>query len=130
MAGPQQNADYIGIRIFNGLAPTELPKCVPVTVDFTLQASWTIDLSIAQDQGRLAFVQSVFVDNSGNSAILSLTCSITGQTIQVPANAQGYFPLLATDAWQFTVSLPATNSNPNTKIFFLNVPVPACVWTV
>lgn len=130
MAGPQDSRNYVGYRIANGLAPRNLPKALTVDLDFSLQASYHINLELATERDRIDFVQSIFIDNSQNAQPLTITFWVSRQTVVCPPNAQGYFPVYVPEAPKMDISLPATVANTDTRIQFLNVPMPACVWGV
>lgn len=119
-----------GRRVYNGLWPTDLSKGLKVTIDLTAVASlpWMVDLSEEQELGQIPFVQSAWIDNSGNTVGLILTTSI-GQSITVAAGWQGFYPILDTDH-RFTVTTVAgaAGQNAQTTIIFLSVPMPASSW--
>lgn len=75
--------------------PSEGPKCIPITLDFSLAQTYAIDYSNMQQRGFLSMCQSVWVDNSLNAAVLSLIVPGTNQTIKVAAGVQDYFTVLA-----------------------------------
>ena len=112
---------------FNALIPAEGPRVVPFEIPFdTGPGPYWIDLTLSMQQKRITAVQSVWVDNSLNSAPVQIQAQGIGQTIIVPPNAQGYVPILAPQtAPKFTIS---SSGNVNVPLIFLNVPVPSAVW--
>jgi len=128
MLTPSDTLRFAAYRTFNGLAPKELPKALTLALDFSAETSYVIDLEHAETEARLSLVQSVFVDNSVNAEQFSLTVSISGQVLRVPASAQAYLPVLAPSGAKFIAALKAVGTG-ITTISFLNFPVPAAVWT-
>lgn len=122
-----------GLRVYNGLFPADLPKIFRIAIDLTATGSfpWVIDLSEEQDRGQLPYIQSVFIDNSLNAVPLVLTSDL-GQVIQCGANAQGFFPVLASANPRFlaTTSSGAAGTNTQTSIIFCSMPMPASFWKV
>lgn len=86
--------------VFNGYAPMQGPKALPVTLDFTATQIITFDLLLEETQGVIQYVQSIWVDNADNASPLTLTFAQTNQRIVVPANAQGAWPVIAPDQTQ------------------------------
>jgi len=74
--------------------PSEGPKCVPITLDFTSVTTLELDYGNMQSRGFLNMCQTLWVDNSLSAVILSIQIPVTGQTIKVPAGVQGYFTCL------------------------------------
>lgn len=114
----------IGVRIFNGLAPAELPKALPHSFDFSAVSSIHFDLRKARDEAKIAWVQTVYIDNSANAQPISVKSAITNQTVTCPPNCQGYFPVLAAEP-DFILS---TTGGVVVLLQFINVMMPASVW--
>lgn len=70
------------------------PKIVPITLDFTASPSYFLDFSNQMAMGYLDMVQTLWCDNFVNTAILKITCPMSQQVLQIPAQTQGYFPIL------------------------------------
>lgn len=70
------------------------PKIVPISLDFSASPSYFLDYSNQGALGYLDMVQTLWVDNFGNAAVLKITCPNSQQVIQVAAGAQGYYPIL------------------------------------
>lgn len=113
------------VSVLNALVPPEGPKSLAQTLDFTSTQSVTIDLTITTQQVLISTVQSVFVDNSANSAELSCTSSGTQQSITVPAGAQGWFSLVATNRPKLTFQ---TTTGVRIPVILLNVPMSQQFW--
>lgn len=116
--------------IANMVVPAGGPKCVPVmNVDFSNAAQIMLDGSVIVQQGKIEYLQGVFVDNSSNLNNLSLTMSTTNQVIICPKKSQGYFTIMCPDPPQI---IAATSQTANLIIpfFFYNVPIQPAVWSV
>jgi hypothetical protein len=116
--------------IANVVVPAGGPKCVPaIGIDFTNVGSIVLDGSAIVQQGKIEYLQGVFVDNSTNINTLSLTMSTTGQTIIVPKKSQGYFSIMVPDPPQIIAATPQT-AGLVIPMFFYNVPIQPAVWSV
>jgi hypothetical protein len=104
------------------------PKCVPLNVDFTAAAIVTLDGSSIVSQGKIEYLQGVFIDNSANVNNLSLTMSTTGQTLICPKKSQGYFSIMVPDPPQIQAN--ANGVGLVIPMFFYNVPIQPAVWSV
>jgi hypothetical protein len=113
--------------IANMVVPAGGPKCVPVNVDFTAVASVQLDGQQIVTQGRIEYLQGVFIDNSANINNLSLTMSTTNQVIICPKKSQGYFTIMVPDPPQIIAATPIGLVIP---MFFYNIPIQPAVWSV
>lgn len=111
----------------NVAIPDEGPKCIRADLDFSSEASITIEGLLATTTGTMSYIQGVFIDNQNNDNPVQLQCNVTGQVITCPANSQGYFPLLITNPPRFVASTIAVASL-RVKMFFYNVPIQPMVW--
>ena len=107
---------------FNGYAPKEGVKALPLDFDFTSVGRIQLDLLNENTQGVIQFVQSVWVDNSDNPNALVITFGVTGQRITVPANAHGMWPVIAIDQVQFTLE-SVVDPDATGQIILMNVPM-------
>ena len=114
--------------IANVVVPAGGPKCVPANVDFSNAAQVLLDGTQIVTQGKIEYLQGVFVDNSANVNNLSLSMSTTGQVIIVPAKSQGYFSIMCPDPPQIVAS--TVQANIVIPMFFYNVPIQPAVWSV
>lgn len=126
--GPSLQNVYQPISVFNALVPKEGPKAVPYNMNFTTGAAFTADLRQTVSQGYISVIQSVWIDNSANSDTLSMTVQGTNFTINAPAYSQGFYPVTVGPQPVFQFSSASTSAA--VAVEFLNVPVPASVWTV
>ena len=103
------------------------PKALHIPLVFTREVT-EVDIElfgrVAEDD--LEYIQTMYVDNSLNSASLILKFNGLYQTVTVPPFSQGTFPVL----------VPRTNPKFSAKstggitidIYLLNVPLPYAVW--
>lgn len=122
------NNPYQYTRIYNQTRPTEGPKCIPITHDFSvaLQNPFHIDLTQNEVQTRFGMVQTIFVDLSGSDNTITFTIEGTNQRIVAKGRTQGYYPVLAPNPTKIDVKSSAnTDVVPMTLI---NVPVAGVVW--
>jgi hypothetical protein len=70
------------------------PKIVPIILDFSASSSYFLDYSNQMVMGFMDMVQTLWVDNFGNTQILKITIPASQQVLQIPAGTQGYFPCL------------------------------------
>lgn len=113
------------VAIYNALVPPEGPRSVTVPLDFALSPRFTVDFTLAYMRKVISMVQSVWVDNSLNTAQLVFTVEGTGEVLKVPPGSQGSFPIISAIRGKITV---ATTTAIATKAIFLNVPLPQSVW--
>lgn len=123
--GPSQSAQWFTDNVYNGRFPTQGPKVVPVPLDFSLQQSFTIDLTQSARLKQIDIIQGVFFDNSLNTTPLTIVTKTTNQNLSCPGSSQGYLPLFAGDTPIFTVTCQGGH---RATIFFNNIPLPAAVW--
>lgn len=113
--------------IANVVVPAGGPKCVPTFVDFSNAASVLLDGQAIVSQGKIEYLQGVFIDNSANVNKLSLTMSTTNQTIIAPAKSQGYYTIMVPDPPQIVAA--TVQANIIIPLFFYNVPIQPAVWS-
>lgn len=112
-------------QVYNAIIPKEGPKTVSVPLDFSLNASYLLDFTLAYQQTTMTVVQACWIDNSANGNELSISVDNTGQVIRVPPNAQGTFPIIAAIRPKITVASAGSAVVPS---MWLNVPLPLAVW--
>lgn len=110
-----------------GCPPKEGPVSLRVDFDFpTLGTSIDADLSPVHNRGDMTSVQSIYVDNSQNTSILTITANGTNQRIVVPPQSQGYIPILVIDPPTFNFSTVGAFVVP---VQFLNYYMPPFIWS-
>lgn len=83
------NLSYYSVQ--NLQIPAEGPKAIPLTLDFSVAASYTLNLQNVEARTYISQVQSVYLDNSDNTASLTVSMPGTNQKITITPNRQGYF---------------------------------------
>ena len=112
-------------NILNAVVPPEGPKSAAVVLDFTSTDTVIVDFTITTAQGKISTIQMLWVDNSLNDAPLTVTVQGTSQNIDIPAGAQGWFPVVATNRPKFVCTTPP---GPVITSLWLNVPVAQGYW--
>lgn len=111
----------------SGVSNGNIPKSSRVaSFNVTLASGATVafDLRPFVYKNMIKQVQGVFVDNSANATFTSIQTAVN-QTIIVPPNSQGFFPLYLSD--DDTLQLAG---NGTVNYVLLNFPTPASVWSV
>src|SRR5882762_1157732 len=120
-----QNA-LIQRTIANQQLPADRPKFVLLPFNFTTLALQAVDLLQYAARGFISAIQTMYVDNSTNTASLVFKFGQpSAQSIIVPAGAQGYFSILVPEPY-FIVSTTGTPAN--IQVMFLKVPIAPSVW--
>lgn len=115
--------------------PQEGTRLVAAQYNFTSQASFTEDLSQLVSKGDAAPLQTLYVDNSGNTQGVQFVIPGAGQVINVPASSQAILPAFFNPngpAYSIT-TLAAGVPTPiaaTTRVIIINVPVSPCVWHI
>lgn len=113
-------------KILTGMIPCEGPKTIPILIDFSLGNTFTADLSVIQNLAFITCVETVFIDNSQNTAPLKVSTSPnTKQDLYIPAGAQAYLPILQTNPAVLTFF---TTTALKIMVQLLNFYVPPFVW--
>lgn len=120
MAGPYVRA---GFPVWNGLAPEEGPKMLKIDLDFATRGTIEVELYTENTQAQFQFAQTVYIDNTTNTAPLLLIAAVTGQRITVPAGGGIIAPFFSLDQTQVRVTSVAGAGT--AQLIFLNVPLPA-----
>lgn len=97
-----------------------------IKLDFSLGLSQYIDFATWINQATIKSVQGLYVDNSGGANSVNFTMSGTGQVMTVPAGAQAYLPVLASNPPNITVD--CANNTQITFLQVLNFFVPPYIW--
>jgi hypothetical protein len=123
----QSNSTLFPVPINTGKIPQEGPCAVPISYDFSAGVTtYTTDMTQIHAQGKITTVQSVFVDNSLNNGIVTVSASGLAQQISVAAGGQGVFPILVGGQTVFTIT---TLGSISAKISFVNVALPGFQWS-
>jgi hypothetical protein len=103
-------------------------QAIHILIDFSLGASYALDLSQVQALGKMDSVQTLYVDNSAGTSTLTIQMSLTLQSITIPPLSQAYIPVLQGNPpqMQFTVG----GGTPKVNIQLMNFFLPPLVWGV
>lgn len=106
------------------------PGAVPYSIDFSAAGingiPQNVDLSAGGGlKNQLQDVRSIYVDNSNNSASLSITMNVTRQVLTWPAFSQGYLQCAATTP-QFQIS---TAGDVLVGFDFFNIEIDNFIWS-
>lgn len=131
----KQQTQFVEVPIYNQLVPSEGPKCVPLTFDFSVAGSYSLDYQNMQARGFLSLVQCLFVDNSNNNAALLVLVNGTGQLLKVDAFTQGYYPVMVPSPIRLTFTTPINAALGGTTgtplaVWMLNIPMAGSHWSV
>lgn len=120
------NASNLQFSTVKGLAvPAEGPRAVPLTLDFSAAAQYTLNLQNTQARDYISMVQAVYLDNSANASPLTVTFPASGQSITIAPNRQGYFSVLCPNPAQLVFSSAGTVL---CTAILLNFPVTDADW--
>lgn len=97
------------------------PLVFPVTLDFSVNTSLEVDFTSLVQRNVVDFISSVFVNIIGLNEAMTIRCNATQQTITVPENAQGYFPLMLSDGPVITFTVANVIATP-IVVQFSNIP--------
>ncbi len=125
MAKVQDLTKLVGdIGIGNGLWPDKHgPRSLTYTDTLDAATPFPLDLTMVSVRGFLKSIQSVWVDNSAGSNVLTVTCEGTAQVISVPAGVATFYTiLLSRDTPKLAVQRADAGAF---SLIFLNVPVPS-----
>ena len=109
-------------RIFNSVMPdADGPRCLPLPYTLVANEPFNIDLTLADMQGLITGIHTVYIDNYDGTAGVTLTCETTGQRIKVEAGSARYCPVLSPTP-KFSLVSTAGQTG---RIIFINVPIAA-----
>jgi len=117
----------VGFKVGIGFEPSNYIS-VPYILDFTQGNTVVIkDMFQEQSQDIIPFVQSLFIDNSANSAAISILFGGTLHNIVTAPNTQGWFIVAVPQGQcQFTATTLGAVKVP---ILLASMMVPPSVWT-
>ena len=86
------------IRVSNQAMPANNQvKALPYKAQLVSTTVDTLDLNIAQTTGSIDQVQAIFVDNSANLSLVSVSFSYTNMKVVIPPESQGWVPVLSSN---------------------------------
>lgn len=123
--------DVFGIN--NGLEPDELSGPVARRQQVTIPDSLNYVWDSHGGQGSSVFstkaFQTIFIDNSEGTGVLTINCFGTRHSFKCPAKSQGYFPLVALrDDYSFEIV--GTVAGQVLDITLFNIMLPTAVWSL
>lgn len=125
---PDANS-YVRFGTHNMVLPPEGPKVYPLTLDFRLTNTQTLDFVAIIMQKQITFLQGVFVDNSLNMNPLFIETDQVGQRVQIPAQSQAYMPLMITDSAVIDFTTVQAG-NLLVPVIMTNCPVMPYIWSI
>lgn len=128
MGSQAKQLGYLPNNVQTGDAACEGRKSITTIIDFNIGLNFSLDLtSIQQMQNWIRSVQCLYIDNADNAFAITLTMGVTNQRVIVPANSQGYYPVLQPNppVLQFVSGSVGT-----LKIQILNFFLPPYIWTI
>lgn len=108
---------------YNGAIPAQ-PQAINTLIEINSK-SVLVDLTMQLAQGKIAGVQTIYVDLIKHLGDVIITMPDTGQRICAKAQTQGYYPVLSTNLMKFEISSMVNGKFP---IQFINFPIAAGVW--
>lgn len=97
---------------------------IKVTIDFSVQTQWTLDLGGSITTAQAENIQCCYVDNHLNSNAFTMIVNSTGQNCSVAGAAQNWVQLLMASPNTFTFFSAGTTSLP-VVVYFCNFPQPS-----
>jgi len=120
------NANPVPLNNGLGLSGGNSPSLIPLNIDMSVAQSVLVDLTQVTSQGRIGPIQTIYVNNSGNSQPVTIVTPIVDQSYMIPAGDSAILPLfLPNQAPKFTVNSTGGVIIP---IAVFNIPLPAQVW--
>lgn len=108
---------------YNGAIPAQ-PQAINTFIEINANRV-LVDLTMQLAQGKIAGVQTIYVDLLDHLGDVSIVMPDTGQRIIAKAQTQGYYPVLSTNLMKFEVT---SNVNGKFPIQFINFPIAGAVW--
>ncbi len=103
-----------------GELPCEGGFTINQKIDFSINASQDIDFSQIQSIGsHWASTQTIYVDNSANGSTITITINGTLQTLVIPKNSCGYYPVLCNNPPKMNFNSAGGVVNVNFVNFFI-----------
>lgn len=112
-------------KVYNPMVPTEGPKIIPIVVDLTVANIALVDLSQQQSQGKISFLQTIYIDNADNAQPAIIQSQMNRVRYVIPAGAEAILPFFVANPPKFTVQTAGAIRLP---VYVLNVPINPCVW--
>lgn len=108
-----------------GNMPCEGAKAVTAALNFTLNASYLVDLTSLFNNAQFSALQTLYIDNTGNAQSITATIAGSNQTITIPAGRGGYFPVIAVNPPKVVF---ASTGAATVFVALLNFYLPGQIW--
>lgn len=129
MVAINQQALALMLKVFGGnCIPPEGPQAIPIVLDFTAtRQELEANLVITQQQHKISYIQSIYVDNSINAEPLEIFIPSTQHLVTVPPYHQGFIALLCSNPPSI-IFASAVAAPINVVVQLLNFPVSNIIW--
>jgi hypothetical protein len=128
MDGIQNTTGLNPTPVNNGLSlpPGINPSVIPLNIDCTVNQSVLVDFTQQVQGGHIGPIQTIFVNNSGNSQPVTVVTNVLNQQYVIPGGESAILPiLLPPQSPKLTVS---TTGGVIVPIAVMNFPLAAQVW--
>jgi hypothetical protein len=100
---------------------------VAARLDFRSSNTFVVDFTVTNQAQVIGTVRTMFMDNTTNPNEVIVSVGGTNQSFTIPANAEGYFPLTATEISRITMTSLGGATSIQSAVFY-NYDMPAVVW--
>lgn len=109
-----------------GRYPCEGPQCVTIDLDFVSGTTLTVDLSALQQQGKFSGLETLYINNSLNTAAINWTCEGSNQTGTIPPLSLAYINILQSNPPKVDF---VSTGGVLVRACFLNYFLPPIIWS-
>ena len=120
-----QSTNLSDLQVSAQEIPSEGPRAVPIILDFSVQASYTIDLTQQQVQTRLSMVQTIYIDLADTDNKITVLVENSLHRVKAKGRTEGFYPLLAPSPTRLVISSSGTDM---VTVHLINVPIAGVVW--
>lgn len=121
--------DQRGIRtleINNQTAPTEGPRCLPLSFDFSVGDTYLVDLLNLEQQTRVSMIQTIYIDASSTDSQVVFTALGSQQVVTAKGRTQGFYNVLVSNPSQ--VTFQCDDGSAVIPVQLINTPIAGAVW--
>lgn len=111
--------------MFNTLVPDEGPVGLPLNLDFSSDTTQSLDYQNMQQRGFISEIQGLWIDTNDAGGAITITVSVSGQRIIIPAHRQGFIALLVPNPPRFQFDC----ASGQVKLIFTNFPVNTAIYS-
>lgn len=113
------------------LTPIEGPIAIQAALNFSIAESFLLDaeglFGSANPLAAFSGLQTIYIDASGTDSVVTVFVAQTQQTIVAKGRTQGYYPLVAPNLFNITVSCSDSLFVAG-QVILCNYFVPPAVW--